>query len=188
MTFTTQNGDTPEPCATPTNLAASNIGGDNVTVTWDADNDVTSWNIQYRPLGGQLSSATSTTNSYLITGLQPETSYEVQVQADCGDGNLSDWSPKLTVTTTTGIESWLENSVTLFPNPAKEVINVQCKMYNVQFGGEIQIVDVYGKVVVETFHEASLQARIDVSGLAAGMYFVRVTTEEGVVTKSFVKR
>ena len=188
MTFTTQNGDTPEPCATPTNLAASNIGGDNVTVTWDADNDVTSWNIQYRPLGGQLSSATSTTNSYLITGLQPETSYEVQVQADCGDGNLSDWSPKLTVTTTTGIESWLENSVTLFPNPAKEVINVQCTMNNVQLGGGIQIVDVYGKVVVETFHETSLQARIDVSGLAAGMYFVRVTTEEGVVTKSFVKR
>jgi len=32
-----------------------------------------------------------------------------------------------------------------------------------------------------------LRTRIDVSGLAAGVYFVRVTTEEGVVTKAFVK-
>ena len=30
--------------------------------------------------------------------------------------------------------------------------------------------------------------RINVSGLANGMYFVRVTTDEGVVTKTFVKR
>ena len=30
--------------------------------------------------------------------------------------------------------------------------------------------------------------RINVSGLADGMYFVRITTDSGVVTKSFVKR
>jgi hypothetical protein len=30
--------------------------------------------------------------------------------------------------------------------------------------------------------------RINVSALADGMYFVRVTTEEGTVTKTFVKR
>ncbi|MBQ1780279.1 MAG: T9SS type A sorting domain-containing protein [Bacteroidales bacterium] len=29
---------------------------------------------------------------------------------------------------------------------------------------------------------------INVSGLANGMYFVRVTTEQGMVTKRFVKR
>jgi hypothetical protein len=30
--------------------------------------------------------------------------------------------------------------------------------------------------------------RINVSGLATGMYFVRVTTEQGVATKSFIKK
>lgn len=61
-------------------------------------------------------------------------------------------------------------------------------MNNVQWGGEIQIVDVYGKVVVETGRAPSLPTRIDVSGLAAGMYFVRIATEHGIVTKPFVKR
>jgi hypothetical protein len=48
---------------------------------------------------------------------------------------------------------------------------------------------VYGQIV-ETFHGTSLQGRatINVSGLADGMYYVRVTTDNGVVTKNFVKR
>ena len=80
--------------------------------------------------------------------------------------------------------------VMVYPNPTKDVINVQGTMDNVQCTG-IEVVDVYGKVVrvdVETCHGASLQTQINVSGLAAGMYFVRVTTDRGVVTKPFVKK
>ena len=63
-------------------------------------------------------------------------------------------------------------------------------MNNVQCSG-IEVIDVYGKVVrnvVETMCTSSLQTRINVSDLAAGMYFVRVTTDRGVVTKPFVKK
>jgi hypothetical protein len=52
-------------------------------------------------------------------------------------------------------------------------------------------VDVYGKTVhavVETRHGTSLPIRINVSSLSAGMYFVRVATEAGMVTKAFVKK
>jgi hypothetical protein len=80
--------------------------------------------------------------------------------------------------------------IVLYPNPTKDVVNVQCTMYNAQCSG-IEIVDVYGKVVrtdVETLRATSLPTQINVSGLAAGMYFVRVTTDKGVVTKPFVKR
>ncbi|MBO7629588.1 MAG: T9SS type A sorting domain-containing protein, partial [Bacteroidales bacterium] len=94
--------------------------------------------------------------------------------------------------TTTGIENWLDNSVTLYPNPAKDVVNVQCTMNNVQLKG-VEVVDVYGKVVrtvglPQCDSPTDGISRINVSGLANGMYFVRVTTEEGVVTKNFIKR
>ncbi|MCR4827246.1 MAG: T9SS type A sorting domain-containing protein, partial [Bacteroidales bacterium] len=78
--------------------------------------------------------------------------------------------------------------VILYPNPTKDVVNVQCTMYNVQCSG-IEVIDVYGKVVrnvVVANNDSPTQ--INVSGLAAGMYFVRVTTDRGVVTKPFVKR
>ena len=81
--------------------------------------------------------------------------------------------------------------VVVYPNPTKDVVNVQCTMNNVHCSG-IEVVDIYGKIIttVGTRFIASAESptQINVSGLAAGMYFVRVTTDRGVVTKPFVKR
>jgi len=186
QTFMTLPDDTPEPCEVPTGLTVSAETDESISITWDADANVSSWNIQYSAAGGTLSSATSNTNSYTINGLQPGTTYSIQVQANCGDGNLSEWSSAVTGTTTTGIDSWLANSVSLYPNPAKEVVNVQCTMNNVQIEA-VEVYDVYGKLI-NTVIVTENPTRINISGLADGMYFVRVTTEEGMVTKTFVKR
>jgi hypothetical protein len=185
MTFTTLPEDTPEPCDVPTNLHTTAVENEAISIAWDANANVTSWNIQYRPVGGTLATATTNTNSYTITGLTGLTTYEIQVQANCGNGNLSDWTSAITAqTTNVGIENYLLNSIKLYPNPANDVINVQCTMYNVQ---SVEVIDVYGKVI-NTLNVVENPTRINVSGLANGMYFVRVTTEEGTVTKSFVKK
>ena len=185
MTFTTLPGDTPEPCDVPTNVTTSGVTHESITVSWDANPDVNSWNIQYRPVGGQLSSATTNTNSYTITGLQPETTYEIQVQANCGDGNLSEWSATTSATTTVGIDSWLDNSVSLYPNPAKEYVDIRVDG-NLTVTA-MEVYDVYGKLI-NTVDVIDNPTRINVSDLADGMYFVRVTTEKGAVTKTFVKK
>ena len=75
-------------------------------------------------------------------------------------------------------------TVVVYPNPTKDYINVQCTMNDVQ---SVEVIDVYGKVV-NTLNVTDNQTQINVSGLAAGMYFVRVTTDRGVVAKPFVKR
>ena len=51
----------------------------------------------------------------------------------------------------------------------------------------MHLFDVYGKLL-RIVPVTSETTQINVSGLADGMYFVRVTMEEGSVTKSFVKR
>jgi hypothetical protein len=183
MTFTTLPEDV-QPCDVPTGLTAGDITGESITISWDNNPDVNSWNIQYRPQGGQLSTASSNTNSYTITGLTNNTTYQIQVQANCGDGNLSDWSPAITVTTT-GIENWLDNSVTLYPNPAKEYVDIRVDGdLNVTM---MEVYDVYGKLI-NAMNVIENPTRINVSNLANGVYFVRVTTEAGMVTKTFVKR
>ena len=184
MTFTTLPEDIPTPCNVPTGLTVGTVTHESIAISWDNDANVNSWNIQYRPVGGSLASATSATNSYTITGLAPETEYQIQVQADCGDGNVSDWSAAVTATTTTGIENWLMNSISLYPNPAKEYIDVRVDELHVT---GMEVYDVYGKLI-STVSVVDNPTRINVSGLASGMYFVRVTTEQGVATKSFVKK
>ena len=47
--------------------------------------------------------------------------------------------------------------------------------------------DVFGKLI-NTVNVPENTTLINVSGLANGMYFVRVTTDEGTVTKTFVKK
>ncbi len=148
MTFTTLPEDTPEPCDVPTNLHTTDIQNEAIAIAWDANANVSSWNIRYSTVGGSITAQT----------------------------------------TNVGIEEHLLNSISLYPNPANDVVNVQCTMNNVQLEG-IEVIDVYGKVVrtiVGTNNYSPI--RINVSGLANGMYFVRVTTEEGVVTKNFIKR
>ena len=132
MTFTTLEQGV-EPCDVPTGLTVASVENHAVTVTWDANSNVSSWNIRYRKANeGSWSSATASTNSYTISDLDGDTDYEIQVQADCGDGNLSDWTASATAhTTNVGISSWMENSVKVFPNPANDVVNVQCTMYKV---------------------------------------------------------
>jgi len=51
----------------------------------------------------------------------------------------------------------------------------------------MEVYDVYGKLINKV-NVVENPTRINVSNLANGIYFVRVTTEEGVVTKQFVKK
>jgi len=186
MTFTTLPEDTPEPCEVPTGLHTTDVQNESIAIAWDANANVNSWNIQYRPQNGTWNSATSNTNSYTITGLTGHTTYEIQVQANCGDGNVSDWSGSISEeTTNVGIDSWLEKSVSLYPNPAREYIDIRVDGdLNVTM---MEVFDVYGKLI-NTVNDIDNPTRINVNGLADGMYFVRVTTEKGAVTKTFVKR
>ena len=51
----------------------------------------------------------------------------------------------------------------------------------------VQVYDVYGKLL-KTVEVNANTVDLDVRELSAGMYFVRISTEKGVVTKSFVKK
>ena len=183
VTFTTLPEDTPIPCETPTGLTSTNVENHAISITWDANAEVSSWNIRYRVANGDWTIQTSSTNSYTISDLEGLTTYVIQVQANCGDDGLSEWSNSIAAqTTNVGIVNYLENSIVLFPNPANDVINVQSSRFKVQ---SVEVTDVYGKSI-NTVHVTDNPTRINVSGLANGMYFVRVTTDEGVATKPFI--
>ena len=90
----------------------------------------------------------------------------------------------LHLTITVGIDDHdLAGSVKVFPNPANSMLNVQWAMGNE--AATIELLDVTGKLL-RTISATGETTSINVSSLADGMYFVRVTTEDGAVTKTFV--
>ena len=111
----------------------------------------TEFQVSYRQQGTE---AWTTVSKYsngcviYLTDLLPNTYYEVFVVTVCDNGLTSEPSDiYLFQTPTTGVDSRLGSCVNLYPNPAKEVVNVQCTMNNVQLTGELSVFDVYGKLL-----------------------------------------
>jgi len=85
-------------CVRPTGLAASNVYAREATLSWTAGGEETAWQIC---LDDNESNPIDVTNPYTLTGLDPETTYNVKVRANCGgtDGN-SEWTNNISFTTT----------------------------------------------------------------------------------------
>jgi hypothetical protein len=180
-----------EPCDAPTNLQESGIIFDKalglMDVIWEDNGGASQWNLQYR-LETESDWTTVTVNEphCLLQNLVGQATYVLRVQAVCDNGTLSDWSNTLIATAqSVGLENWLEKTITLFPNPAREYVDIRIDGdVNVT---NMEVFDVYGKLI-NTVNVIDNPTRINVNGLADGMYFVRVTTDKGMVTKTFVKK
>lgn len=181
-------------CETPTDLRESGVVIDKSTgylfVEWTDNAGASQWHLQYREQGTTAWTTVLVTDEPIysdFTGLEANTTYELRVQAVCDNGMSSGWSNLLVATAQgTGIENFLDNSIVLFPNPAREYVDIRVDGdVNVT---NIEVFDVYGKLIWTDNHSSIRTAQINVSGLATGMYFVRVTTDEGAVTKTFVKQ
>ncbi|RYU77737.1 T9SS type A sorting domain-containing protein [Hymenobacter persicinus] len=79
----------------------------------------------------------------------------------------------------------LENTLSVFPNPATSKINLTVGQAGV--GAAVEIFNALGQRVQ---HLTATQAQfsVDVAALKAGVYTVRFTTAEGAATRSFVKQ
>ncbi len=77
----------PTPPATPTGLAASSITTSSATLGWSASTGATSYDVQFRPQGGNWNSSNVTSTSVSATGLSAGTTYEWQVRANNQNGS-----------------------------------------------------------------------------------------------------
>ena len=173
-----------ETCPAPTNVTASNITNNSADISWTQQGDVTNWEVNYRVAGATAwNSSTTSSNPYSLTGLSESTSYEVQVIAHCTNGVTSDPSATITLTTV-GINDYELNSVVVYPNPTNGMVQIQNSESRIQ---DVEVYDAYGKMLNVVTVNDNVTA-LDLSGYAAGTYFVKIVTENGVVTKRVVKQ
>lgn len=83
----------PITCPKPTDLSYSNLSATSVDLDWTAGGSETNWNVLYKESGdADWSSVGVSENSYTLSGLIPNSSYQVKVQAVCGVGDESSFS------------------------------------------------------------------------------------------------
>jgi hypothetical protein len=121
-----------------------------------------------------------------MTGLQSNTDYLVRVKAVCTEDE-STFTTSVPFTTTVGIgENVLSHIVELYPNPTSTFVTLRIKSDNIQMV-EGQIYDMYGKLL-KTVPMDNTNNTIDVSDLSSGVYFLKISTNQGTVNKKFVKK
>jgi hypothetical protein len=88
---------------------------------------------------------------------------------------------------TIGIEEGeLAQMVQLYPNPTNATIEIRLDEAQLQVR-ECRVYDIYGKLM-NIVPVNSDVTQIDVTHFAAGVYFVRMNSEKGSITKKFVKK
>lgn len=93
------------------------------------------------------------------------------------------------VVTVTGIainEIDFVNGVSIFPNPTKDVLNVEFDLNSTQ-NVSISLVSVDGRIVEYiTENTSSVNTKITTSSLASGVYILNITTDEGKFTRNVI--
>ena len=86
-------------------------------------------------------------------------------------------------TTTLSSTNFEKVALTIYPNPTSTLLHIETNQTAIT---AVEIFDLQGKQVMQ-LNSTDLK-NIDVSQFTNGMYFVKASTNEGVLTKKFVKK
>lgn len=91
-------------CPRPSNLLATSVTTNSVTLGWTSNSTATNWETLALPCGSPAPTAATvgqsvTTNPYTFTGLTSNTCYNFYVRAICSSSDSSVWSNAASVTT-----------------------------------------------------------------------------------------
>lgn len=161
----------------------------NATITNPDNVNITEMGFEWKQTFGYNSSVSGTGNgntfSATLNNLTPNTGYSYKAFITF-DGTTLYGEEVYFTTSDVGVQVYLEQKLTLYPNPATELVSVATDDASIRITG-VEVYNLYGQLLNAIVSEEN-PMRINVSGFADGMYFVRITTDSGVVTKSFVKR
>ena len=192
---------TPSDCPIPMGLTTRDITINSATIAWNAGNE-SEWEIAYGPTSSfNVATATHvrvTNNEYNLTDLVSNYNYTWTVRTICSEDAMSGWSSQINFTTLPnpqGIDnsqlSTLNSQLLIYPNPASDNVNISISGINGEVA--IMIVDINGRTVLGSSLRPAegndFTLPIDISTLAPGAYFVRISTNGGIdiVKKLIVK-
>ena len=110
--------------------------------------------------------------------------YTAFVVANCGE-QTSGESNHITFTPNrTGVNDYLLSSTVVYPNPTTGEFRIENSELRIE---NVEVYDVYGKLITTVKVEDN-SVVIDLSGNASGVYFTRISTEKGMLTKRIIKK
>jgi hypothetical protein len=136
-------------------------------------NSIKSANVTPPTLGTAVFYNVSTSTCILSVPFNSKPTYQAALQWKNFSNIVEENKP-------TGIETITQKGWSLYPNPATEILHINglCE------DASATILDIRGNTVLT---QQQVEDAINISSLAKGMYILKITTYEGVITGKFVK-
>ena len=113
-------------CFRPTALTYDNVQNHSVELSWTEMGEATAWQIMLN--GDDETIVDATENPFVLTGLDADSTYTVQVRANCGEEDgVSEWSSAISFTTLIACPA--PTGVTVTPGPYSAIVNWTPSIY-----------------------------------------------------------
>jgi hypothetical protein len=111
---------------------------------------------------------------------------QIRMDSTTGLGDRSDAAiDNINISTTLNINDQILESVSIYPSPTNNILNIISPRSAIT---SIKIYDVAGRVTGYKTFSSKENYQVDLSTLEAALYFVKITTENGTITKRVVKQ
>ncbi len=84
-----------------------------------------------------------------------------------------------------GTESRSDSEILIFPNPAEEILNIYSEKSPISL---VEIFDLQGKKVSEKSFSQAPSYQIDIFKLSAGIYLLKINSENTVTYRKIIKK
>lgn len=166
---------------------------------WDADTDMSAsaldpftWNITLELVDGEAKFRRDdawTINwggAEAITGVGTQDGPNIPVTAGTYAVSFNTLTGEYVLSEPSSTYEYINPSaVSLYPNPTSDFLTVEVEAIELQKDVNVNVFDAMGKLVKSNTYNSMQQLTIDVSDLAAGMYFLQLATEKHLIGKRF---
>jgi hypothetical protein len=173
-------------CDHPTNVNTTVNGPNSATLDWDPVDGAIAYQVQGKRVGSSVVSLLiqNGDTEKTVNGLMQSSTYKWRVRAICSESLFSSWSGVSTFSTPAG--RFVDPSLTVWPNPADEEVNVVIRDANSETV-RVTLISTDGRMLRSGYANASGQITFRLEDLAPGLYFIRMEGEVPV-TKNLIIR
>lgn len=185
-------------CLPPTNETSIPQTETKVKLKWDTVDCAVGYIIKYKPVGSsqyKTKELYTNTNKTNINNLLSNTDYEWSIRTKCATGKKSDFSSTynfcvgnncLGARLTTATEN-LANELTLYPNPAKDVLQISLPDFETD-NVQLQITNNMGQLVLSKSLTGNIlgEQSINLADFANGIYQLNVIVSDNNYTARFI--
>jgi len=132
---------------------------------------------------GTLVKGNHTETSYTDMGYNKNQPHTWMVKVACSGGGEST-PASVNKGCNVGVGENVESSITVFPNPTTGELRVKSEELRV---ASIEIFDIFGKKMLEQKENLMALQSYDLTVFSAGIYFLKITTNKGIITKKIIK-